>query len=65
VPDSFERQPRRGEGSTEKAMGRPGDLGTPTTLWCEGMAGRQSEMGVEASARAGKGERGIGFFLQS
>jgi hypothetical protein len=34
-PDSFERRPRRGEGSVEKAMGRPGDIGTPTALRCE------------------------------
>jgi hypothetical protein len=64
-PGSFERRPRRGEGSAEKATGRPGDLGTPAALWCEGTDGRQSEMGEEVSARAGKGERGIGFFLQS
>jgi hypothetical protein len=23
----------------KKAMGRPGDLGTPAVLWCEGTAG--------------------------
>jgi hypothetical protein len=29
----------------EKAMGRPGDLGTPAALRCEGMAGAASSFG--------------------
>jgi hypothetical protein len=31
-PISFEQQPRREEGSAEKAMGTRGDLGTPAVL---------------------------------
>jgi hypothetical protein len=64
-PNSFEWRPRRGEGSAEKDMGRPGDLGTPTALRCEGMAGAIERDGSRGECGSGKGERGIVFFLRS
>jgi hypothetical protein len=64
-PDSFERQPRCEEGSVEKAMGRPGDLGTPTALRCEGTAGAAERDGSRGECESGEGEIGIGFFLRS
>jgi hypothetical protein len=49
----------------ENAIGRPGDLGTPAALRCEGMAGAAERDGSKGECESGEGERGIGFFLRS
>jgi hypothetical protein len=64
-PVSFERRPRREEGGAEKAMGRPGDLGTPATLRCKGTAGATERDGSSSKCESGEGERVIDFFLRS
>jgi hypothetical protein len=46
-------------------MGRPGDLGTPATLRCEGTTGAAERDGSRGKCESGEGERGIGFFLRS
>jgi hypothetical protein len=46
-------------------MGRSGDLGTPTVLWCDGTAEAAKRDGSRGECGSGKGEMGIGFFLRS
>jgi hypothetical protein len=64
-PYSFERRPQHKEGSAEKAMGRPGDLGTPAALRCEGTTRAAERDGSRGECESGEGEMGIGFFLSS